>query len=509
MQQPLGHIKSAASEWNRLDGLRSGMMSRFQRLAELTIPSVFPEDSHDNQSQSMSNGFNSLGAQAVTHLVNKLMLTMFAPSRPFMRLDMDEQVKAEIKAQLEIEDDIITDALAQGEKTAMKLMEQSGQRQTLYTLLTHLVVLGNVLLDLDGDTMQAVSIKDFVVRRNAKGKVTVLILREKYQVGDLEEDVREAYLKRYPKTLDHKDVQLFTWIQLRDGKYHMTKWVDDVELGKDFAGNWSEKEFPYKVLTWQLPLNQHYGIGRCEDYFNDLAAHEELSGAILDGAALATSFRWLANPAGITRPEDIANSPNGGTIPGVLQDVNLLFANVGQQLNTVLGVKEEVSRRIGQGFLLSSAVTRDAERVTAEEIRIQANELESSLGGIYTRLALDIQTPLAHWLLRRSSIAIENTKVEPVIITGLDALSRNSDRERMMLFLNDVTALGSIPPDTRIMLRETNIISDMAAGAGVERQKYVASQDEIDQRREQMQQQQLEQVAAEAAAQQPQQEVPQ
>lgn len=503
-----GTFRNAASEWDRLDGLRGGMLSRFQRLAELTIPSVLPADSHNGESQDLTNGSNSLGAQAITHLVNKLMLTMFAPSRPFMRLDMDEATKASIMQTLGVDEDVITDALAQGEKTAMKLMEQSGQRQTLYTMLTHLVILGNILLDLEGDTMQAVSIRNYVVRRNAKGKVMNLIIREQYQIGDLEPDVKAAYLRKYPKTLHNKDVSLYRWVQYKDQKYHQSTWVDDVELGKEFAGSWAEKDFPYKVLTWQLPLGQHYGVGRCEDYYNDLASHEGLSEAIMDGAALATSFRWLANPAGITRPEDIANSPNGGTIPGVLNDVSLLFANVGQQLSTVLGVKEEVSRRIGQGFLLTSAVTRDAERVTAEEIRIQANELESSLGGIYTRLALDIQTPLARWLLKRSKIAIDGTKVEPVIITGLDALSRNSDRERMMLFLSDVTALSSIPPDTRIMLRESNIISDMAAGAGVERNKYVASKEEIEQAREQMHQQQLEQVAAEAAAKQPQ-EVPQ
>lgn len=499
-----GSIRTAASEWARLDGLRSGMLSRFERLAELTIPSVFPPDNHDTQQEETTNGFNSLGAQAVTHLVNKLMLAMFAPSRPFMRLDIEEATKASIMQQLQVDEDVITDALAQGEKAAMKLMEQTGQRQTLYTMITHLVVLGNILLDLSGDDMLAVSVRDYVVRRDSKGKVAVLIIRERYQVGDLEDDVKAEYLKRYPKTLDHKDVQLFTWVVRKGGKYHMTKWVDDVELGKDFAGNWSEEALPYKVLTWQLPLRQHYGVGRCEDYFNDLTAHEGLSGSILDGAALATSFRWLANPAGITRPEDIAGAPNGATIPGVVQDVSLLFANVGQQLQSVLVVKEEVSRRLGQGFLLSSAVTRDAERVTAEEIRIQANELESSLGGIYSRLALDIQTPLAKWLLKRASVAIEKTKVEPVIITGLDALSRNSDRERLMLFLSDVAALSTLDPETRIRLKESNIISDMAAGAGVERRKYVASQQEVEERREQLRQQQLEQVAAEAVAGNPQ-----
>ena len=58
------------------------------------------------------------------------------------------------------------------------------------------------------------------------------------------------------------------------------------------------------------------------------------------------------------------------------------------------------TRRLGAAFLLNTAVTRDAERVTAQEIRMQAQELESSLGGVYSRLANELQLPLAKRLLQ-------------------------------------------------------------------------------------------------------------
>ncbi|WP_265102931.1 portal protein, partial [Acinetobacter baumannii] len=62
--------------------------------------------------------------------------------------------------------------------------------------------------------------------------------------------------------------------------------------------------------------------------------------------------------------------------------------------------------RIGKGFLLSSSIVRDAERVTAEEIRMQANELETSLGGVYSRLAVDFQKPMAYWLTKRAGVKL-------------------------------------------------------------------------------------------------------
>lgn len=492
-------FKTAPGEWARLDGLRAGMLSRLERLSQLTIPWVLPPTHYDTQQNQLTNGHSSLGSQVATHLVNKIMLALFAPSRPFMRLDIERTEKAKIMAELGVEEDVITDSLAVGEQDAMQALEQAGQRSQLFTGLAHLVVVGNVLMDLSGDEINIVGIRDYVVRRNARGKVVCIIIREKYLFEELDDEAQAVYRKVYPNTREDQEVSLYTWVKLIGKKYVSSVWVDDTKLPASFAGSWNPESLPYRVLTWQLPSRQHYGVGRCEDYANDLATFEGLSEAMNDGAALATVFRWMANPAGITRPEDVTNAPNGGVVPGSKDDMQLLYANIGQQLATVSSIGQDVQRRIGQGFLLNNAVTRDAERVTAEEIRLQAIELESSLGGTYSRLALDIQQPLAWWLLKQAGVDVKGTKVKPRVITGLDALSRNADRERMLIFLQDVTLLDNIAPETRMKLRETNIISDMAAGAGVERGKYVASKEEIEQAQANMQQARMNEQAETAA----------
>ena len=495
------NIKTAAGEWTRLDGLRAGMMSRLERLSQLSIPWVLPPDNYDSRTDQLTNGHSSLGCQVATHLVNKLMLALFAPSRPYFRLDMPRKDKQKLIEALGIEEDVITDTLAVGEQEALQQLENAGRRSTLFTLLAHLVTVGTVLMDLSEDDINCIGIRDFVVRRNPRGKVVTIIIREKYLFDELDPDAQDAYLKVFPNTQPETEVKLYTWVAYngRTKKYQVDKWVDDILLPKEFSGSYTETSMPYRVLTWQLPAKQHYGVGRCEDYANDLATFEGLAEALNDGAALATVFRWLANPGGITRPEEVTSTPNGGILPGSKDDLSLLYANIGQQLATVSAISQEVQRRIGQGFLLNSAVTRDAERVTAEEIRLQAIELESSLGGTYSRIAVDMQQPLAHWALKNAEVDIKGTKVEPRVITGLDALSRNADRERMMMFLSDVAMLDNIQPDTRLKLRETNIISDMAAGAGVERGKYVASKEEIEAAQQQRQQMALNQQAEAAA----------
>ncbi|WP_416142518.1 portal protein [Escherichia coli] len=47
----------------------------------------------------------------------------------------------------------------------------------------------------------------------------------------------------------------------------------------------------------------------------------------------------------------------------------------------------------------NSAVQRTGERVTAEEIRYVASELEDTLGGVYSILSQELQLPLVRVLL--------------------------------------------------------------------------------------------------------------
>lgn len=467
--------RSPRGEFSALDGDRQVMLDRFERLSQLTIPSVLPDENYDTAQDQLTNGFSSLGSQCVTHLTNKLMNAMFAPSRPFFRLGLDNNRIKQLADQLGVPEGDITDALAQGERSAMGELEREGCRESLYEGMTHLVTLGNVLMDMSGDTLVFTGIRDYVVRRNAKGVMTCLIIREEVRYDDLEEDAQRKYEAAGYHCDYDKCVCTYKRVKLVKGMYRESYWVEDVDLGPEYAGKYKPENVPYRPLTWRLPLRQHYGVGRAEEYANDFATYDQLSEAGADGAILASQFKWLANPAGMTRPEDMSQSRNGDVIPGIKGDLELVFANIGQQLQTVMGLANEYKQRLGAGFLLSSAVTRQAERVTAEEIRMQIMELEGSLGGVYSRLALSIQGPLATWLLKKAKVNIKGTAIKPTVITGLDALSRNGDLERMRSFLTDVSALDSLQPPTQAILNRDNIVSDMAAGNGVEKGRYVLS----------------------------------
>src|SRR3546814_7961467 len=62
-------------------------------------------------------------------------------------------------------------------------------------------------------------------------------------------------------------------------------------------------------------------------------------------------------------------------------------------------VAERLELRLSHAFMLQSGTVRNAERVTAEEIRAMAQELENVLGGVYTVLSAEFQLPLIRRIL--------------------------------------------------------------------------------------------------------------
>jgi hypothetical protein len=129
---------------------------------------------------------------------------------------------------------------------------------------------------------------------------------------------------------------------------------------------------------------------------------------------------------------------------------------------------------------MGSAVTRDAERVTAEEIRMQASELETAYGGVYSRLAVDIQLPLAYWLMGRVGLGLKGSSgVSPTIVTGLEALSRQGDLEDLRLWIADLAAMANLPEGLSVRLKWDALASALAAPRRISVAQFLKSDDEV------------------------------
>lgn len=493
---------TASGRWTELDNKRTGLITRCERYAELTLPHVCPKEGYDEGSQELSGDYQSVGAQAANNLVNKMMLAMFAPSRPFMRFELNPIEKAKILSALGVDESAFREECSVAEKDAIRLLDSMSIRPKLFDLFQHLIITGNACRYMDGDSTRILGIKDYVVRRNNKGVMVELLIREKADVCDLPADVQPFAGKRQPDD----DVYYYRWWKKKGNVYLETQYIDDTLITvSKYAGKYKPEDMPVQAHTWQLPDKRHYGVGQVEHYIGDLEAMSMLSEAELNGAILASEFRWLVNPGGQTNAADFKTSANGDAIPGVEGDLVLVSAGQAAGAVQVVGsINERYIRRVGAGFLLTAGVQRDAERVTAEEIRLLANELETSLGGIYSRLAVDLQLPLAYFLMKRTGGGIfKDSDFEPVIVTGLDALSRNGDLENTQLFIQDVIQITSMPPEVLAYLKMDAIFSDLAAGRGLKGSQYVRTEAEVQQAQQKNQQaaqeQQSELMAQEAA----------
>lgn len=496
---------TALGEWSKLTGLRRGFIGRCEKYAGFTLPRLCTEDGYKQDNDELSHDWQSVGAQAVNHIVNKLVLALFAPSRPFFRLEAKPEWKKNAISQGIAEADI-DEALAKGEQSAIKELDRRGTvRPKLYQAISNLVVLGNTLVYLPRkkeDEMRVYGVKSYCVRRTSAGKVKTILIREKVMYDELEVKVQDYMMAQKMKCNPETQVEFFQWIERqRDGKYRMSQWVDTKRLPAEFDGYWPEDKLPYRALTWQLSDDADYGTGLVEDYSGDFAALSTLSEAQIKGAVLSSEFRWLVNPGGVTKPEDLEESENGSALPGLEGDVTLISNSKPGDLKVVQGIGADYIQRIGRGFLLNSAVTRDAERVTAEEIRQQANELETSLGGTYSRIAVDFQGPVADWLLQAVEMDLSKTQIERTIVTGLDALSRSGDLEAMRAALGDVASIGSLPPQITGPLKLDVIYTTIFHGHGLAAGKFVKSADQQQQEQQQAQDQAQQQMLTETAAQ--------
>ena len=486
-------FNSASELWTACSGQRTGLITRVERYAALTIPKVCYPDNYDSDNTDESHDYQSIGAQAVNHLSNKLMLAMFAPSRPFAKLQAGPKAKKQAEA-MKLTETQLEGILANGERQAIKELDARGQRPKLFAVMRHLVVAGNVLLVLEKRGMRVIGLKNYVVKRNIWGEVMHLCVKEHVKFDELDQDIIKMYRKQFH---DDTKVEFYKWIKREDnGAYSMSQWVNEYRLPVAFDGRWPADKLPYQAITWDIADESDYGTGLVEEYVGDFEALSVLSESVVDGAVLGTEFRFMVNPTGQTSIEDMNNSENGDALPGLPSDVAATQGGNPVAVQVANETLDKYERRVSRGFLMGSAVIRDAERVTQEEVRMTAQELETSYGGVYSTLAGSLQKPVARWLFEAIKLDLNGADLEVTIVTGLDALSRNGDLENFRMAMGDMASVVNVPPELAARMKWEDVASFIGQGRNIDLSRFIMTDAEF----AQVQQAQAEQRVGETVA---------
>ena len=472
--------------FEQLDGDRRSVLTRTELYASWTLPYICPP-LHVKQDELQSN-LDSLGARATNHLSNKIAETTFTPYRPFFKLELTEEMQKELNAtgQPEKVGELMTKIdteLSYVERQSMRRLEKMGYRTAAVLAIKHLIITGNALIyHPPGGKAQVYDLRNYCIVRDISGTFVEIVMRDCKAFETFSADVQQRLLTagagRYKPGL-HQDVTIYTRVTLEaDGKYHVKQAAENVDLGVHEI--WPVNACPWIALTWNLLRGENYGRGLVEDFAGAFHAITMLTQALVEGAAIAADIKFLVNPASSLDIEELNKAASGSYHYGREGDITSPEVKKQNDFNMANALIERFTREISQAFLLMQGTTRDAERVTALEIRRDAQELESSLGGIYSRLAEEWQNPLARLLLDRQKFQIGGERaIEPVIITGMDSLSRGGELDNIQLFLGDLALLDQVPEEFRARIDATRFMQVIGAARAVDYNKFLKTPEQL------------------------------
>ncbi len=490
MNSALG--ETAVARFEQLQGDRSTFLRRAQDASKLTIPALIPETT--GNSAKLKTPFQAVGARGVNSLASKLLIALLPPSTPFFKLSIDSlELMKEGQEGLETE---IDKGLRVIEAALMNEIEISNDRVAMFEALKHLIVGGNVLLYLTDNGLKVYHLNRYVCKRDDVGNILEIITKETVHPQALPDDFLEMIKKKdnYDAKDFEEDLDIYTCIKRYGDEF---KWHQECKGEKipGTDGNSKIDVSPWICLRWVRIDGEDYGRGYVEEYQGDLISLEALMQAIIEGAAASAKTLFLVNPNGVTRAATLAKAPNGAIREGNAQDVSVLQVNKGADFQVSFSAIQRIESRLEYAFLMSRSIQRDAERVTAAEVSIMANELENSLGGIYSILTQEFQLP---YLKRRMHMLVRSGKapklpekiVKPKIVTGLQGLGRGNDRAKLVEFIGTVSqALG--PDVMKMYMNVDEAIKRLANSIGIDTANLVKSQEQIQQEMQVQQQQQL------------------
>ena len=489
---------SAQERYRQLEHLRQPYLDRARDCSSLTIPSLIPPDAH-NESSDLYTPFQGIGARGVNNLASKLSLALMPPNAPFFRFMVEPYTLKEMADQPDARTDV-EKQLGEYERAVMSEIESAGDRVAVHEALKHLIVGGNVLLHVGADKVRVFHLDSYVVNRAPNGDVLEVITVEHISPNSLDQATAAKIQGKMEG--DEKTVEVYTCVKRKNDFFHVHQEVKG-EMITGTKGKYKADSVPFLPLRFSRIDGEDYGRGFVEELLGDLRSLEGLTQAIVEGAAAAAKVLFMVNPNGTTRMRSIASAENAAIIEGNRQDVSVLQMDKFNDFRVAYSAMQSIEERLSQQFMLQSSVQRDAERVTAEEIRYLAGELEDTLSGIYSILSQEFQLPYVN---RKIDVLTKEKKlpklpddvVKPTIVTGMEALGRGHDLRKLDLFIRGMA--DSLGPE--MLQRYVNLqdyIKRRATALGIDTEGLIKSEEQIAQEMQQAQLQQVLQQAGPAA----------
>ena len=484
---------TAKSRYQKMVSIREPYLTRARDASLLTIPSLLPPDGHTGDTK-LYTPWQGMGARCVNSMASKFLLSQLPPNSPFFRFMIDEGVvteeadDAKLKAQVEKD-------LSRGEKMIMREVEMIGLRTPTHEAFKHLIVAGNALLTIpEDDSPRVFHLDRYVVRRSPAGEMLEAIVCEDVDTDALPQAVQEALDAagsngvKAEKSLDPsgdasadsgtglptRTIEMYTRLYLDNdsGMYRINQEVGGVDIAESH-GSYPKDKCPWLALRLIRIDGEDYGRGYVEEYIGDLSSLESLTQTVVEGSAIAAKILFGVKPGSTTRAKDM-DATNGSIIEGADfdADVTVLRVEKHNDLKVVQELLTVITERLGYAFLLHQSVQRNAERVTAAEIRIMVQDLDKVHSGMHALLSQEYQLPIVRIILaklvkQKKFPEFPNGFIRPAIVTGLEAIGRTSDAEKLRGYVQAIGEdLGKEAVERYIDV--TDYCTQLATGMGLD-----------------------------------------
>ena len=491
-------MNNARERYNQLTTNRSQFLDTAVNCSELTLPYLISDDTNTTR-RRITTPWQSVGAKCVVTLAAKLMLALLPPQTTFFKLQVrEDKLGEEFDPAMRSELDL---SFSKMERMVMDYIAASSDRVVVHQALKHLIVGGNALIFMGKDGLKNYPLNRFVINRDGNGNLLEIVTKELISQKILNEELlgNKPLKMEQPNRVndegktssDDDDVEVYTYVRLDDSS---GRWVWHQEChDKIIPGTRStapKSASPWLPLRFNTVDGEDYGRGRVEEFIGDFKSLEGLSQALVEGSAVAAKVIFLVSPSSTTKPKTIADAGNGAIVQGRPEDVQVIQVGKTADFQTAANLAMQIEKRLSDAFLLMNV--RQAERVTAEEVRLTQLELEQQLGGIFSLLTIEFLIPYLNrtlLVLQRSNQIPKLPKdlVRPSIVAGVNALGRGQDRESLTAFIGTIAQTMG-PEALARYINPSEAIKRLAASQGIDILNLVKTEEKL---AEEAQQQQM------------------
>ena len=489
-------------KYSKLTSDRSPYLDQAYRASELTVPFLIPRNRNikdsANSNAVVPTPWQSVGSIGLNNLSNKLLLTTFPPNHPFHKLAINDFTALDILNDEEARA-AVEEAFSAVERTTKDFVERSGIRPPMEEAFKHMLVAGNILIHrLDDGGIEIFHMDQYVVERDPNGKVRQIIIEEIHTFASLDHEIQvELSLAGKKPEDDETRLSMFTSIRKQDDNknWKVSQEILGIKVVADpNKDSFKDAENPWFALRFHSIKGANWGRSYISGLLGDLEDLETLYKSVIQGAEAMAMILFLIKPGSNIRPDSIIKKKNGGFVLGNKEDLGVLQMEKFADFKIALELIDRLTRRIQRAMLQDDAITRDAERVTLGEIRLMASRLEEALGGFYSIFTQEFQLPYLKLttkdMERKGQLPKLPGDVKFIIITGLDALGRNSEAEQLRLYIEELTS--TIGPElVNQIVKPIAFAKRLGAAKGIDTKGLVVSEEEWKQMKQQAMQQQM------------------